>query len=326
MKRPRYIRLDPIEQPMWIPSHHPGLELFLRHLPPKAARASGIVLYVHGATFPSACSVAHRFDGHSWRDALTAAGYHVWGLDFHGYGLSDPFADMARPAQVSAPLGRAEDASHQIERAVRHILATHRAKRLAVIAHSWGTIAAGRFATRCPDLVARMVFFGPIAARAGPGAASLPGWRIITLDEQWRRFIADTPQGEAPVLLERHFREWAVGYLDADPESRTREPPAVKTPLGPAQDISEAWQGRLAYDPAAIEVPVAIIRGAWDSTASERDAAWLGDALSASLGRRLVTIPRAGHLMHLEEGRHTLYRETEAFLREGEAADARGHN
>jgi hypothetical protein len=30
--------------------------------------------------------------------------------------------------------------------------------------------------------------------------------------------------------------------------------------------------------------------------------------------RRLVTISRATHLMHLEESRYALYRETEAFL------------
>jgi len=31
--------------------------------------------------------------------------------------------------------------------------------------------------------------------------------------------------------------------------------------------------------------------------------------------RRIVTIGRATHLMHLEESRYALYRETETFLR-----------
>src|SRR5437588_3922497 len=34
--------------------------------------------YVHGGTFPSGLSIAHRFDGRSWRDELCAAGFHVW--------------------------------------------------------------------------------------------------------------------------------------------------------------------------------------------------------------------------------------------------------
>jgi hypothetical protein len=32
------------------------------------------VLYIHGATFPSAPSIAHRFDGWSWRDARLPLG------------------------------------------------------------------------------------------------------------------------------------------------------------------------------------------------------------------------------------------------------------
>ena len=78
-------RLDPREAHHVLPSPIEGLQLFLRHLPPRDA-AKGVVLYVHGATFPSALSIAHRFDGRSWRDALCEAGFHVWGLDFLGYG------------------------------------------------------------------------------------------------------------------------------------------------------------------------------------------------------------------------------------------------
>ena len=64
----------------------------------KARRRKGVVLYVHGATFPSALSIAHRFDGRSWRDELCAAGFHVWGFDFHGYGNSDPYPAMSSAA------------------------------------------------------------------------------------------------------------------------------------------------------------------------------------------------------------------------------------
>ena len=49
------------------------------------------MLYIHGATFPSALSIAHRFDGTSWRDVLNEAGFDVWGLDFYGFGHSDRY-------------------------------------------------------------------------------------------------------------------------------------------------------------------------------------------------------------------------------------------
>ncbi len=63
-----------------------------------------------------------------------------------------------------------------------------------------------------------------------------------------------------------------------------------------------------------MKAPVAIIRGEWDSLITDADAGWLFGALSASPLRRDVKISRATHLMHLEEARFALYRETEAFL------------
>ena len=69
-------KLDPREEHFLIP-HAEGLKLFLRYLPPDAHRTntSRIVLYVHGGSFPSALSIAHRFDGRSWRDELAEAGF-----------------------------------------------------------------------------------------------------------------------------------------------------------------------------------------------------------------------------------------------------------
>jgi hypothetical protein len=74
-------KLAPREEHFRIPSHHDCLALFLRYLPPnRETEPSGtVVLYVHGGTFPSALSIAHRFAGRSSRDELCDAGFHVWG-------------------------------------------------------------------------------------------------------------------------------------------------------------------------------------------------------------------------------------------------------
>ena len=309
---------DPDERRVRIRSPHEGLSLSLTQVRPTANGSAGksVVLYVHGGTFPSALSIAYRFDGRSWRDELAAAGHAVWGLDFHGFGrFSDPYPEFERPAEGIAPLGRAADASRQLEAAVRHIRTEHGVDRISLVAHSWGTIVAGHFAGRCPDLVDRLVFFGPIARRAPTAERTrLPGWRLISLKDQWDRFTETVPAGEDPVLQKRHFDEWGEAYLDVDPDSRTRSPAAVKVPSGAFQDIYDAWVGELAYDPALIRAPVAIIRGAWDSLCTDADARWLFQALSAAPNRRDVKIARATHLMHLEVSRYALYRETEAFL------------
>jgi pimeloyl-ACP methyl ester carboxylesterase len=317
---PAAARLDPRETHHLIPSPVAGLRLFLRHLTPPgpagAAPSGRAVLYVHGGTFPSALSIAHRFDGRSWRDQLCAAGFHVWGVDFHGFGgQSDPWPEMAEPAELHPPLGRTQAASRQLERAVRFIMAHHGIERISLIAHSWGSMVAGHFAGTCPDLVDRIVLFGPIARRDRQGEpVRLPAWRLVTVQDQWERFTADVPAGMPPVLSAAHFADWAERYLDGDPASRSRTPPAVKTPCGAFQDIFDAWAGIFAYDPSFVRAPVAIIRGAWDSMCTDADAAWLRAAFTGAAECRDVVIPRATHLMHLESGRVALYRATTAFL------------
>lgn len=310
-------KLDPGETGHRIGSPNPGLPLFLRHLPPRNATAHRVVLYLHGGTFPSALSIAHRLDGRSWRDALNEAGFHVWGLDFHGFGLSDPYPDMTQPAEGLAPLGRADEASRQAEAAVRFITNHHGVPRISIIAHSWGTMVAGRLAGRCPELIDRLVFFGPITWRHRiADAQKLPGWRLISLKDQWDRFAEAVPKDAEPVLSRRHFGEWGERYLDSDMESRTRSPAAVKVPSGAFQDIFDAWAGNLAYDPAQVGAPVAIIRGEWDNYCNDADAHWLFGALKGAPERRDIKISRGTHLMHLETMRDALHRASIAFLAE----------
>jgi pimeloyl-ACP methyl ester carboxylesterase len=317
-------KLDAKEEHFRIPSPLDGLGLFLRYLPPIAKDAAApIVLYIHGATFPSALSIAHRFDGRSWRDALCAAGFHVWGLDFHGFGESDRYPEMAEPPDAHPALGRTEEASRQIAAAARFILDHHAAPRLSIIAHSWGTMAAAHFAGAHPALVDRLVLFGPISRRPPrryekPPAA--PAWRVVSLEDQWARFVEDVPAGELPVLSRVHFEEWGERYLDSDPDSRRRDPIGVKIPAGPITDILHAWHGSLAYDPALVQAPVALIRGEWDGLIPDEDARWLFDAFKSSPVKRDIKIGHATHLMHLEAMRYALYRESIAFLQAGDEA------
>lgn len=313
------IPLDPREEHFLFPGPLDGLPLFLRHLPAPVTGFSPrrAVLYIHGATFPSALSIAHRFDGRSWRDALCEAGFDVWGLDFYGYGHSGRYPAMEQAAAANPPLGTTEDAVRQIEAAARFILGRSGLDRLSLIAHSWGSMPAGRFAGSHPELIDRFVLFGPIAQRQPSGNApspNLPAWRSISLDDQWRRFVEDVPAGAEPVLSRRHFDDWGERYLDSDPQARSHEPASVRTPAGPMADIGKAWQGRLPYDPAAVRAPVSIIRGEWDSLTTDADARWLFDAFTASPLKRDIKLSRGTHLMHLETMRLALWQESIAFL------------
>jgi pimeloyl-ACP methyl ester carboxylesterase len=318
-------RLDPREEHFRIPGPRQGLALFLRFLP-AAERRFGTrraVLYVHGATFPSALSIAHRFDGRSWRDALNEAGFDVWGLDFYGFGHSDRYPEMDQSPSDNPPLCVADDAAKQLEAAVRFILAHQSLEKLSLISHSWGSMPTGLFAGQHSALVDRLVLFAPIARRAPRRYESppkFPAWRIVTLEDQWNRFVEDVPPHEPPVLSRAHFDEWGKRYLDSDPESRSRAPAGVKTPLGPFSEIIRAWHGQLAYDPSEVRAPVAIIRGEWDGLMLDDDARWLFDAFTQTAVKRDIKIGRGTHLLHLEAMRLTLWRESVDFLRGDDVA------
>lgn len=290
-----------------------GLKLALHHYTSDARAAhQGTVLYIHGATFPADLSVGFKFDGWSWADDLQAAGFDVWAFDFIGYGGSDRF-EKPSDGEVS---GGCNDAVRQIEVAVQEVLAQSDEARLSIIAHSWGTIPAGAFAAAQPDLIKRLVLFGPIAERQGTAeAVSMPAVRQITIQDQYDRFVSDVPVGEVPVLSEAHFADWAQSYLVTDTHSSQFHPPAVTIPSGPIVDVQDAWNRRFPYDPSQIKCPVLIVRGEWDSATPDIDAAWLFDSLTSARTKQDVKLAKATHLAHLEAGRFDLYEATRNFLK-----------
>ena len=206
------------------------------------------------------------------------------------------------------PRARAAEAAEQIERAVRAILAETGAPKVSIIAHSWGTMAAGRFAGDHPELVDSLVLFGAVVRRdVMKGVPPLGTWRFLTVTEQKKRFVEEVPQGEPAVLTEADFPAWADLYLSLDPTSAARTPPSVRTPNGPIADIMSAWSGTLAYDPSRIKAPVLIVRGEWDSLCTDTDVAWLRQAPTGARRVADVKVPKATHLMHLERGRSALH-------------------
>jgi len=306
-----------------IASPLPGRQLcVIRGAAPSRAglHAPAPTIYVHGATFPSTLAVAWRFDGVSWMDVLVEAGLDVWGFDFLGYGGSDRYGEMQQPAHANRALGRTPLASRQVAAVVRHVIGSTGAPRVNLIAHSWGTQPAAAFAAACPDLVERLVLFGPVLQREPDGRTAIadpktvPAHGTVTLEAQWKRFTEDVPAGHPPVLLARHFERWGQAYLDTDPGSRSRIPPAVQVPLGPQADIAATWRGGLAYDPAAVRAPTLLVRGEWDSVCADRDAAWFECAYTATPWKRDLKLARGTHLMHLEESRLALWDASRDFL------------
>jgi pimeloyl-ACP methyl ester carboxylesterase len=262
------------------------------------------VLYVHGATFPSALSVGFDFGGGSWLDDWNARGFDAWAFDFAGFGESGRWAAMREPADRHPPLGRAAGAVEQVA-AVLALIHQRTGQPASLVAHSWGSMPAALAAIDGPQLVDRLVLFGPIARRAAAVPLALPAWSDVTIEAQHARFIEDVPDDHPQVLTA--FDRWAPAYLASDPEAATRTPPAVRIPNGPRADNLDALSGRLAWDPGKLARPIHIVRGAWDSLCRDPDAGMLLKAAASAPERSDRKLDAGTHLMHLENGRRVLY-------------------
>lgn len=293
--------------PHWRP------RLLLREQPPASGDRSHPVLYVHGASFPSALSIMFRFRGSSWADALNNQGLDVFGLDFAGYGGSERYPQMNGP-RSGKPVGRAVEAEKQIARAIDFIRRETGASKVAIIAHSWGTMPAALYAERNPDAVSALVLFGPIVRRHAPPEAETSVWDLVTTEQQHRRFTKDVPADHAPVLEEADFPVWAEAYLDSDRQSRARSPTAVKVPSGPSADVLAAHSGRLPYEPSRLGVPLMVVRGSWDSSSTHQDIVGFISELRRDGEHCFVEVPEGTHLLHLETRRHQLYAVVNEFL------------
>jgi pimeloyl-ACP methyl ester carboxylesterase len=289
------------QQTFQIPACGERPPLFVRRQP---VAGGPPVLYVHGATFPSALSVGFDFGGGSWLDDWTARGFDAWAFDFAGFGESGRWAAMREPADRHPPLGRAAGAVEQVA-TVLALIHERTGRSASLVAHSWGSMPAALAAIDVPRLVDRLVLFGPIARRAAAVPLVLPAWSDVTIEAQYARFIEDVPDDHPQVLTA--FDRWAPAYLASDPEAATRTPPAVRIPNGPRADNLDALSGRLAWDPGRLTRPIDIVRGAWDSLCRDPDAAMLLKAAASAPERSDRKLDAGTHLMHLENGRGVLY-------------------
>lgn len=302
-----------------VPLVDPGaLTLALQVQRPTSVEELGDVIYVHGSTFGADLSIFYRFDDHSWADVLNTIGLAVWGFDFAGYGLSERY-----PHTSDRPVGRMEDAILQLHRVVMAVRARNADRPVALISHSWGGAVAARYASLFPQNLSRLVLFAPITVRQGKDRAATSyvpaavhpaqSHYALSLWAQYRRFIEDIPRGHTQMLAEAHFQEWGHAFLASDSTANSRMPPSVMTPTGPQQDVVALWSGETLYDASRILAPTLLVRGEWDSVCNQDDANALLAAVSVS-EKAVVNIPRATHLMHLEQQRGELYNVVNTFL------------
>jgi pimeloyl-ACP methyl ester carboxylesterase len=300
--------------------------LGLWEMPPAGRAVLPPVLLLHGATFGSAL-----FDlplpGYSLMRELADGGRFVYAVDVRGYGASSANRVMVSPPQGQLPFARASEAIEDAGAAVSAIRQRHAVPSIDLIGFSWGTIVAGWYAARHPADIRRLALYAPLFAEqnamwqgrigdpADPGrlAGHFGAHRLITLPEVFARWDSDVTGDPRDVREEGVLEVLFETLLDSDPLPRPDGPPALRCPNGALADLIEVFNGRPLYDPATIQAPVLLVRGACDTTSTATDVRRLHGAIG-SAEKVYLEIPGGSHFLCVERNRLSLYRAITAFL------------
>lgn len=300
----------------------PGIEIYLRNKRPEAEmrpRPERTVLFVHGLTFAASAVFDLPLGGESWMEFIASRGFDVWCVDIRGYGRSTRHPEMAQPAAANPPLLDAATATGDLADAVDFILAHRGLPRLSILAWSWGSVLAARFAGERPDHVQRLALYAPVWQWQGPGPApsAPPGaWRGVTQPAARAGWLGQAPEAHRAALLPAGwFEQWAASVWATDPEGARMDPPLLRVPNGPLAEVTANWAaGRPPFDPSRITAPMLLVVGEWDRTTPPAQAMALFPLLTSAPDRRLVVLPEGTHSFFLERNRGMLFRAVQAFL------------
>jgi pimeloyl-ACP methyl ester carboxylesterase len=306
-------------------------DIFLGVLEKRAAQIDESlppVLLIHGATFG-----AKLFDlslpGYSLMSELARFGRAVYALDIRGYGNSLNGTLMEAPPEAHPPFARIDDAVKDIGATVKFVLERERVSALDLIGFSWGTVTAAAFASGNPDLISRLALYAPLYGdinpdwlrriadpndrnRVDPGIGS---YRLITLSDLTQRWNDDLPVNDPDLFREKRLPEVIFKSLAAlDPLSRTRVPPAFRSPTGALADLVSVFNGRPLYDPSKLTMPTLLVRGANDTTATDSDARQLLSAIESPEKQYCIITP-GSHFLCVEKNRSRLYERLNRFLK-----------
>ena len=292
----------------------PGIELFVLHKAPAKPNGHPPILMLH--PFGAPCADAYDLPGYSWMDALNAAGFDTWAIDFRG------FARSTKP-DAGVPVGRAAEAVADVKVVIAGIKARTGAKQVSLVGWSWGGVVAAMTAAAHPDDVQSLVLTG-----------TMHGFVLPMMTEPFAKpgeaaafALANVPYQklEASIAL-AHWRMMLKGIEDVASADAVDKAEAlmrrcgnavtvggktlVVRPMGPLEDLFAIWSNRPIFDPAAIKAPTLVVRGDADLFADKALAAKIPNG-------REVVVARATHWAPFESGRSMLYRAVAGFLASG---------
>jgi len=304
-----------------VPALDAGIQLHAHNKhPPFSARqpANGIVLFVHGATFPASSTFDVPLEGASWMDQVARDGFDTWALDLRGYGGSTRPPAMSQPPEAGAPFARTAEAVRDIAAAVEFILARRHATQLTLVGWSWGTTTTAAYAAQYPEKVRALVLVSPVWLGVQP-PKYVGAYRTSTRESARAFAVAGIPKERVDEISPpANFDAWWKATLATDPLGARQSPPVVRSPNGVLQDFAELWAAGKpgAYDATRIRAPTLLVVGEWDVVTPPSMAQALFARLANARERRLIQFSEATHFMIIEKHRARLVREVQNFLHE----------
>lgn len=326
-----------VKQDYHIDAVDPGIKLFVR-----AKMADGttrftdenIVLFIHGATFPSTPDFDLSYKDYSWADWMVERGHVVYMFDKRNYGFSTREKAMDEPREKNKPISRSYLVIRDIGAVVDHIRAKHKVNRVTLIGWSWGAMTAGYYTSLHSEKVSKLVMFAPAYAFAlhtniGPGSGlqnkrkpyefnyGVGAYRLGSGAANQARW-----DGEIPVQDKSQYREQAAvdafnnEALATDPASGTRTPPSLRAPNGVLEDSFMQATGRRIWNASSIYVSVLVIAGEYDTWSFPEDREGLMRDLTNARVKKHVLIRNATHFVLFEKPRFEFFNEILTFLKE----------
>jgi pimeloyl-ACP methyl ester carboxylesterase len=308
-----------------VPAVDPGIQLYVRNKHPQGlTKFAGekILLYVHGATYPSETAFDLQLNGLSWMDYIARHGYDVYLVDVRGYGKSTRPAQMERPAVENEPIVRTETAVKDVGAAVDFILKRRGVSKINLLGWSWGTTIMGWYTAQNNDKVNRLVLYAPQwirnTASLTDAGGKLGAYRTVSRDAARDRWLTGVAQDKKTDLIPPGwFEAWADATFATDPLGSKQTPPVLRAPNGVTQDGREFWgAGKALYDPAGIRVPTFLAHAEWDADLPSYMLHAYFSKLTNVPYKRYVEIGEGTHTIIMEKNRMQLFQAVQQFLDE----------
>jgi pimeloyl-ACP methyl ester carboxylesterase len=308
-----------------VPAVEPGISLYVRNKHPQGTTtfsADKIVLFVHGATYPSETAFDLKLNGVSWMDYIAQRGYDVYLVDVRGYGKSTRPPEMDKAAQDAEPIVRTETAVKDVGSAVDFILKRRGVPKINLLGWSWGTSIMGWYTAQNNDKVNRLVLYAPQwirnAAALTDTGGKLGAYRTVSREATKARWLTGVPENKKNDLIPSGwFEAWADATFATDPVGMNQTPPVLRAPNGVAQDGREYWgSGKALYDPSAIRVPTFLAHAEWDADLPSYMLYAYFAKLTNAPYKRYVEIGEGTHTIIMEKNRLQLFQAVQQFLDE----------